>query len=134
VFVSAREISIKEILNEISCFDSPPIMSSKTLPNGSAEAPIEVSSLPPVVGINFGKTYGVYEGQKNFVLQIKRFMILAANQEGLAECIANEDGERQITYAIAFQVKKSCVNALSLASDMLITCIVHRKSSKKPVG
>ncbi|KIJ98332.1 hypothetical protein K443DRAFT_680856 [Laccaria amethystina LaAM-08-1] len=56
-------------------------MSSKTLPNGSAEAPIEVSSLPPVVGINFGNTYG----------------------EGLAECIANEDGERQITYAIAFQ-------------------------------
>ncbi|EDQ99423.1 uncharacterized protein LACBIDRAFT_192317 [Laccaria bicolor S238N-H82] len=58
-------------------------MSSKTLPNGGAEAPTEVSFLPPVVGINFGNTY-------------------ASIAEGLAECIANEDGERQIACAIAF--------------------------------
>jgi hypothetical protein len=36
-------------------------MAQKALPNGHAEAPVEtsseVSSLPPVVGINFGNSY-----------------------------------------------------------------------------
>ncbi|KDR73184.1 hypothetical protein GALMADRAFT_72563 [Galerina marginata CBS 339.88] len=58
-------------------------MAAKPMQNGSAEAPIRVSSLPPVVGINFGNSY-------------------ASIAEGLAECIANEDGERQIACAIAF--------------------------------
>ncbi|EGN94267.1 hypothetical protein SERLA73DRAFT_171294 [Serpula lacrymans var. lacrymans S7.3] len=53
-------------------------------PNGSAEAPFDVSAVPSVVGINFGNSY-------------------ASISEGLAECIANEDGERQIACAIAFQ-------------------------------
>ncbi|KAG6907627.1 hypothetical protein DXG01_008163 [Tephrocybe rancida] len=62
-------------------------MSSKTVPNGSAEAPAEVSSLPAIVGINFGNSYS---------------SIAVFTKEGLAECIANEDGERQIASAISF--------------------------------
>ncbi|RDX45036.1 actin-like ATPase domain-containing protein [Lentinus brumalis] len=57
-------------------------------PNGSAEAPIEVSAIPTVVGINFGNSYA---------------SIAVLTKEGTAECIANEDGERQIACAIAFQ-------------------------------
>ncbi|EIN03476.1 actin-like ATPase domain-containing protein [Punctularia strigosozonata HHB-11173 SS5] len=53
-------------------------------PNGTADAPIDVNGLPTVVGINFGNSY-------------------ASIAENLAECIANEDGERQIACAIAFQ-------------------------------
>ncbi|VDC03201.1 unnamed protein product [Peniophora sp. CBMAI 1063] len=58
------------------------------IPNGSATAPIEVpSSQPTVVGINFGNAYA---------------SIAVLNKEGQAECIANEDGERQIACAISF--------------------------------
>jgi hypothetical protein len=32
-------------------------MAGVSIPNGSAEAPIQVSSAPPVVGINFGNSY-----------------------------------------------------------------------------
>ncbi|KAI0032441.1 Hsp70 protein-domain-containing protein [Vararia minispora EC-137] len=60
----------------------------ESVPNGSALAPIEVSSVPTVVGINFGNSYA---------------SIAVLNKEGQAECIANEDGERQIACAIAFQ-------------------------------
>ncbi|TBU41533.1 actin-like ATPase domain-containing protein [Dichomitus squalens] len=56
-------------------------------PNGTAEAPIEVSSLPTVVGINFGNSYA---------------SIAVLTKEGSADCIANEDGERQIACAISF--------------------------------
>ncbi|PCH32980.1 actin-like ATPase domain-containing protein [Wolfiporia cocos MD-104 SS10] len=52
-------------------------------PNGTADAPIEVSLIPTVVGINFGNSY-------------------ASIAEGSAECIANEDGERQIACAVSF--------------------------------
>ncbi|KAF9473533.1 actin-like ATPase domain-containing protein [Pholiota conissans] len=62
-------------------------MATKSLQNGSAEVPIEISTLPPVVGINFGNSYA---------------SIAVFTKEGLAECIANEDGERQIACAIAF--------------------------------
>ncbi|KAH9846182.1 actin-like ATPase domain-containing protein [Lenzites betulinus] len=55
--------------------------------NGTAEAPIEVTSVPTIVGINFGNSYA-------------SISVLA--KEGGAECIANEDGERQIACAIAF--------------------------------
>ncbi|KAJ7595435.1 Hsp70 protein-domain-containing protein [Mycena floridula] len=59
-----------------------------SVPNGSADAPIEVSStIPSVVGINFGNSYA---------------SIAVFTKEGLAECIANEDGERQIACALAF--------------------------------
>ncbi|KAI0716152.1 actin-like ATPase domain-containing protein [Cerioporus squamosus] len=57
-------------------------------PNGTAEAPIEVSAIPTVVGINFGNSYA---------------SIAVLTKEGTADCIANEDGERQIACAIAFQ-------------------------------
>ncbi|KIM37662.1 hypothetical protein M413DRAFT_448433 [Hebeloma cylindrosporum] len=63
-------------------------MAAKTALNGSAEAPAQISTLPPVVGINFGNSYA---------------SIAVFTKEGLAECIANEDGERQIACAIAFQ-------------------------------
>ncbi|KAF8054341.1 Hsp70 protein-domain-containing protein [Lyophyllum atratum] len=62
-------------------------MPPKFLPNGSAATPIEVSSLPPIVGINFGNSYA---------------SIAVFTKEGVAECIANEDGERQIACAISF--------------------------------
>ncbi|KAI0724749.1 actin-like ATPase domain-containing protein [Fomitopsis betulina] len=58
-----------------------------TLPNGSADAPIDISSAPIVVGINFGNSYA-------------SISVLA--KEGSADCIANEDGERQIACAVAF--------------------------------
>jgi len=32
-------------------------MATKSIPNGSADAPVELSALPPVVGINFGNSY-----------------------------------------------------------------------------
>ncbi|KAH7907173.1 Hsp70 protein-domain-containing protein [Hygrophoropsis aurantiaca] len=57
------------------------------IPNGTAEVPIDVSSVPSIVGINFGNSYA---------------SIAVLTKEGLAECIANEDGERQIACAIAF--------------------------------
>ncbi|KAI0353235.1 actin-like ATPase domain-containing protein [Trametes cingulata] len=56
-------------------------------PNGTAEAPIEVSALPTVVGINFGNSYA---------------SVAVLTKEGGADCIANEDGERQIACAVAF--------------------------------
>ncbi|KAH9931327.1 actin-like ATPase domain-containing protein [Fomitopsis serialis] len=56
-------------------------------PNGTADAPIEVSSVPTVVGINFGNSYA---------------SIAVLTKEGSADCIANEDGERQIACAVAF--------------------------------
>ncbi|KZT00901.1 actin-like ATPase domain-containing protein [Laetiporus sulphureus 93-53] len=56
-------------------------------PNGSADAPIEVSALPTVVGINFGNSYA---------------SIAVLTKEGSADCIANEDGERQIACAVSF--------------------------------
>ncbi|KAL1740341.1 Hsp70 protein-domain-containing protein [Schizophyllum fasciatum] len=62
-------------------------MAATKVPNGSAEEPIEVSTLPPVVGINFGNSYA---------------SIAVFTKEGHAECIANEDGERQIACALAF--------------------------------
>ncbi|KIY72596.1 actin-like ATPase domain-containing protein [Cylindrobasidium torrendii FP15055 ss-10] len=52
-------------------------------PNGTAEPTTESHNLPPVVGINFGNSY-------------------ASIAEGLAESIANEDGERQIACALSF--------------------------------
>ncbi|KZT68492.1 actin-like ATPase domain-containing protein [Daedalea quercina L-15889] len=58
-----------------------------TQPNGTADAPIEVSSAPTVVGINFGNSYA---------------SISVLTKEGSADCIANEDGERQIACAVAF--------------------------------
>ncbi|KDQ51375.1 hypothetical protein JAAARDRAFT_41229 [Jaapia argillacea MUCL 33604] len=57
------------------------------IPNGSADAPIDVSGSPNVVGINFGNSYA---------------SIAVLTKEGLSECIANEDGERQIACAISF--------------------------------
>ncbi|KAF8896742.1 Hsp70 protein-domain-containing protein [Gymnopilus junonius] len=61
-------------------------MASTPAQNGRADTPSRPapsSSLPPVVGINFGNSY-------------------ASIAEGLAESIANEDGERQIACAISF--------------------------------
>ncbi|KII83898.1 hypothetical protein PLICRDRAFT_46672 [Plicaturopsis crispa FD-325 SS-3] len=63
-------------------------MAPKSKANGTVDAPIEVPAFPAVVGINFGNSYS---------------SIAVLTKEGLAECIANEDGERQIASAIAFQ-------------------------------
>ncbi|KAG6868835.1 hypothetical protein C0993_009372 [Termitomyces sp. T159_Od127] len=56
-------------------------------PNGSAEPPADRSSLPAIVGINFGNSFS---------------SIAVFTKEGVAECIANEDGERQIASAVSF--------------------------------
>ncbi|KXN86254.1 hypothetical protein AN958_10307 [Leucoagaricus sp. SymC.cos] len=61
--------------------------STPQIPNGVAEPSVELTSLPPVVGINFGNSYA---------------SIAVFTKGGLAECIANEDGERQIACAISF--------------------------------
>ncbi|KAI6038554.1 Hsp70 protein-domain-containing protein [Pisolithus marmoratus] len=59
------------------------------LQNGNAATHSGMSSaMPPIVGINFGNSYA---------------SIAVLVKEGVAECIANEDGERQIACAIAFQ-------------------------------
>ncbi|KAF9231744.1 Hsp70 protein-domain-containing protein [Melanogaster broomeanus] len=58
------------------------MLQNGSIPNGSAAAPVDVST-PSIVGINFGNSY-------------------ASIAEGIAECIANEDGERQIACALAF--------------------------------
>ncbi|CAK5273857.1 unnamed protein product [Mycena citricolor] len=60
-------------------------MAPSATPNGDAQA--ATSNLPPVVGINFGNTYA---------------SVAVYTKEGIAECIANENGERQIACAIAF--------------------------------
>ncbi|TRM62782.1 Hsp70 protein-domain-containing protein [Schizophyllum amplum] len=62
-------------------------MATTKMANGTADAPIEVPLIPPVVGINFGNSYA---------------SIAVFTKEGHAECIANEDGERQIACALAF--------------------------------
>ncbi|KAJ6485902.1 Hsp70 protein-domain-containing protein [Mycena sanguinolenta] len=65
-------------------------MAPKPTPNGNAAQAAEAtisSNIPAVVGINFGNTYA---------------SIAVYTKEGLAECIANENGERQIACAIAF--------------------------------
>ncbi|KAI0791913.1 actin-like ATPase domain-containing protein [Abortiporus biennis] len=69
-------------------------MAIQTPPNGTAEAPIEVSEVPTVVGINFGNSYA---------------SIAVLTKEGSAECIANEDGERQIACAIAFHGEQTYI-------------------------
>ncbi|KAF8995919.1 hypothetical protein BDQ17DRAFT_1544996 [Cyathus striatus] len=72
---------------------------SKGLPNGGSKSKSGTatpavateqqaqSTLPPVVGINFGNSYA---------------SIAVFTKEGVAESIANEDGERQIACAISF--------------------------------
>ncbi|KAF8196714.1 Hsp70 protein-domain-containing protein [Mycena galopus ATCC 62051] len=64
-------------------------MAPKPTPNGNAAQQAEAtpSNIPAVVGINFGNAYA---------------SIAVYTKEGLAECIANENGERQIACAIAF--------------------------------
>jgi len=57
----------------------------KTTLNGSAEAPIQISTLPPVVGIDFDNSYA---------------SIAVFTKEGLAECIANKDGECNVSVPI----------------------------------
>ncbi|KAJ4469207.1 Hsp70 protein-domain-containing protein [Lentinula aciculospora] len=55
--------------------------------NGSADPSEEISNLPAVVGINFGNSFA---------------SIAVFTKDGQAECIANEDGERQIACALSF--------------------------------
>ncbi|THH30250.1 hypothetical protein EUX98_g3926 [Antrodiella citrinella] len=69
-------------------------MAPKSQPNGSAEAPIEVTSTPTIVGINFGNSYA---------------SIAVLTKEGAADCIANEDGERQIACAISFHGEETYI-------------------------
>ena len=83
------------------------------IPNGSAQDPIEIPSLQTVIGINFGNSFASIAVLTKVCSLSLFFSSLGANmerrligglyeQEGLAECIANEDGERQIACAISF--------------------------------
>ncbi|KIK97915.1 hypothetical protein PAXRUDRAFT_824451 [Paxillus rubicundulus Ve08.2h10] len=63
------------------------MLENGTIPNGSATLPVDVSTAPSIIGINFGNSYA---------------SIAVFTEEGVAECIANEDGERQIACALAF--------------------------------
>ncbi|TFK62385.1 actin-like ATPase domain-containing protein [Pluteus cervinus] len=79
----------------------PPKSTPKPTTNGVATPPVqneeikeETTSIPPVVGINFGNSYA---------------SIAVFTKEGLAECIANEDGERQIACAIAFHGEETYI-------------------------
>ncbi|KAK0186750.1 Hsp70 protein-domain-containing protein [Armillaria mellea] len=69
-------------------------MAPETLANGSADPSVEGTPIPPVVGINFGNSYA---------------SIAVFTKEGLAECIANEDGERQIACTIAFHGEETYI-------------------------
>ncbi|RXW19695.1 hypothetical protein EST38_g6170 [Candolleomyces aberdarensis] len=60
---------------------------SQTPQTKGTSTPVEFNSFAPVVGINFGNSYA---------------SIAVHAKEGQAECIANEDGERQIACAISF--------------------------------
>ncbi|KAI0249447.1 Hsp70 protein-domain-containing protein [Lactifluus subvellereus] len=64
------------------------------IPNGSAQTPIEISSTQTVIGINFGNSFA---------------SIAVLTKEGLPECIANEDGERQIACAISFHGEETYI-------------------------
>ncbi|KAI0686473.1 Hsp70 protein-domain-containing protein [Cytidiella melzeri] len=71
-----------------STYTGHPVMAIAAQPNGSAEAPIDLASAnPTVVGINFGNSYA---------------SISVLNKQGNPDCIANEDGERQIACAVSF--------------------------------
>jgi heat shock 70kDa protein 1/2/6/8 len=83
-------------------------MAPKPIPNGTAEAPIEVvSSFAPVVGVNFGNSFAsiavLTKVCSPFCAVSGSTALTRELQEGVAECIANEDGERQIACAVAFQ-------------------------------
>jgi heat shock 70kDa protein 1/2/6/8 len=81
------------------------------VPNGSAQAPIEIPSLQTVIGINFGNSFASIAVLTKVcslslffsaLRQLETMIECSNQQEGLAECIANEDGERQIACAISF--------------------------------
>ncbi|KAE9392218.1 hypothetical protein BT96DRAFT_1000549 [Gymnopus androsaceus JB14] len=60
---------------------------ASNMQNGTADAAAEASNIPALVGINFGNSFA---------------SIAVFIRDGLAECIANEDGERQIACALSF--------------------------------
>ncbi|KAF7309622.1 Sorting nexin-41 [Mycena indigotica] len=60
---------------------------AKPTTNGNAAPSTAASNIPAVVGINFGNSYA---------------SIAVYTKDGQAECIANENGERQIACAVSF--------------------------------
>ncbi|KAG9311204.1 Hsp70 protein-domain-containing protein [Chiua virens] len=83
-----------------------------SVPNGSASQTPPEASTPSVVGINFGNSYA---------------SIAVFTKEGVAECIANEDGERQIACVLAFHGEEMYIGNPSQAA----TC---QKRSKHYYG
>jgi len=79
-------------------------MSTPT-PNGDISKEVSGSEIPAVVGINFGNSYAsisVLNKVRNRHTICIELEVNVDLQEGLPDCIANEDGERQIATAIAF--------------------------------
>ncbi|KAG5220766.1 Hsp70 protein that interacts with Zuo1p [Salix suchowensis] len=86
------------------------------IPNGSVQT---APSTPSVVGINFGNTYA---------------SIAVFTKEGLAECIANEDGERQIACAVSFRGEemKSAWEEVSVVAHVVYPYRNHARFSEIP--
>ncbi len=106
------------------------IQMASATPNGNADAAATISSIPPVVGINFGNSYAsIAVFTKVGLLFFRDGELTSLGQEGLAESIANEDGERQIACAIAFQGEEM-VNDYYPNSSLSSRIAVHRESSQ----
>lgn len=73
---------------------------SKTPATNGSSTPIEFNSFAPVVGINFGNSYS---------------SIAVLAKDGSAECIANEDGERQIATAVSFHGEETYIGSQAKA-------------------
>ena len=104
-------------------------------PNGSAPEATG-KKMSTVVGINFCNTYAsisVITKVRIFPLVLNKIahLKIPSLKEGLADCIANEDGERQIACAISFQGEELVSNSqLPHYLFLIFLCTVHRKPSK----
>ncbi|KAJ2935835.1 hypothetical protein H1R20_g1259, partial [Candolleomyces eurysporus] len=78
---------------------------SQTPQTKGTSTPVEFNSFAPVVGINFGNSYA---------------SIAVLAKEGQAECIANEDGERQIACAISFSGEEMVRSWCSLPPKIVL--------------
>jgi len=78
------------------------------IPNGISKTNMELTNILPVVGINLGNSYAsiaisIKVGDLFMLVVYFKISVDQKLQEGQTECIANEDGERQIACAVSFQ-------------------------------
>ncbi len=83
--------------------------------NGATNAVNNAPRVPPVVGINFGNSYAsIAVLNKASCASSLAFGVADAQQDHVPDCIANEDGERQIATALSFHGEQ-------------MVCCVHRE-------